>query len=110
MKYIDLQKVSRHVTVDRQTRISIIEKTVGWGKALVEAPDKKGRDCTALLTSTGVIAILEPDGTMVTAWIASVKQAQAVYKRATGSYEMPKELWKMVNYNNNTELWHKMAA
>ena len=92
MKYIDLQKVSRHVTVDRQTRISIIEKTVGWGKALVEAPDKKGRDCTALLTSTGVIAILEPD------------------KRATGNYEMPKELWKMVNYNNNTELWHKMAA
>ena len=107
---IDTTKFSVHVMIDRQTRIEVIEKTVGWGDTFVEAPDEKGRDCTAILTTTGVIAILAADGTMITAWIASVRQAMAVYARATGTTKLPPKMWRMVNYNNNTEVWQKMAA
>ena len=110
MKPIDLTVVSHHVEVDRQARFDIIKKTVGFGSPVVEAPDKKGRDCTATLTDTGVIVIIDPYGMIVTAWIASVKQAQAVYGRATGSLKMPRQLWNTVNYNNNTELWRKKIA
>ena len=110
MKPIDLTVVSNHVVADRQVRFDIINKTVGFGNPVVEAPDKKGRDCTATLTDTGVIVIIDPHGEIVTAWIASVKQAQAVYGRATGSLKMPKQLWNIVNYNNNTELWRQKIA
>jgi len=110
MKILDTTILSAHVIVDRSTRIDLIEKTVGWGNPIVEAPDKKGRDCTAILTTTGVIAILDPDGMIVTAWIASVKQAIAVYARATGNPVLPRRLWQVVNYNNDTTEWRKMAA
>ena len=110
MKTIDTTNVSAHVIVDRQVRIDIIEKAVGWGESFVEAPDRKGRDCTAILTTTGVIAIITNEGMMVTAWVASVKQAVSVYERATGSTKLPKKIWNVVNYNNNTEAWKKMVA
>ena len=110
MKAIDLTAVSYHVIADRQTRFNIINKTVGFGNPVVETTDKKGTDCTTTLTDTGVIVIIDSHGIIVTAWIASVKQALAVYSRATGTTKMPKQLWNMVNYNNNTELWQKVAA
>lgn len=110
MKKIDTTKFSFHVMVDRQTRINIIEKTIGWGDTFVEAPDEKGKNCTAILTTTGVIAIMASDGMLITAWIASVKQAMAVYARATGTTKLPKKIWNVVNYNNNTEAWQKIVA
>lgn len=110
MKTVDLSNVSAHVVIDRQVRFNIIENTVGWGTPLVEAPDKKEQDATATLTSTGVIIIMSNDGMIITAWIASVRQAVAVYARATGNTKLPRQLWNMVNYNNNTEVWNKIAA
>ena len=110
MKIIDLTAVSEHVIVDRQDRFNLINKTVGFGLPVVEAEDKKEQGCTATLTSTGVIVIIDPYGIIVTAWIASVRQAIAVYARATGSAKLPRNLWNIVNYNNNTETWHRIAA
>ena len=110
MTSIDLTKLSAHVMVDRKVRIEIIEKTVGFGTPIVETPDNKNTDCTTVLTSTGVIVIVAPDGMIVTTWIANVAQAISVYKRATNGKNLPKQLWKMIHYNNNTETWHKMVA
>ena len=110
MKPIDLTVTSYHVDIERQQRFDIINKTVGFGVPVVEGPDRKGRDCTATLTTTGVIVIIDPHGVIVTAWVASVRQAIDVYRSATGSDKLPKNLWNMVNYNNNTALWQKMAA
>jgi len=110
MKELDLTNVSAHVILDRKTRIDIIEKTVGFGKPFVEAEDLKGRDATATLTTTGVIVIRDLNNMIITAWIASVPQAISVYRRATGKKNLPANLWNMVNYNNNTELWQKKVA
>ncbi len=109
-KQIDLTNMSAHVIVDRQARINNIENSIGWGTEIITAPDKKERDATATLTSTGVIIIRSLDGMIITAWIASVKQAQAVWGRATGSIKLPHWLWNVVNYNNNTEYWKNLVA
>lgn len=109
-KHIDLTRMSAHVIIDRKTRIDLIEKTIGWGTEVVTAPDKKEKDATATLTSTGVIIIRSLDGMIITTWIASVPQAVSVWIRAKGNNRLPKWLWNVVNYNNNTEVWQKMAA
>ena len=109
-KHIDLTNMSAHVIVDRQARINNIENSIGWGTEIITAPDKKERDATATLTSTGVIIIRSLDGMIITAWIASVAQAQAVWGRAKGTARLPRWLWNVVNYNNNTEYWKNLVA
>ena len=110
-KKIDFTKMSAHVIVDREARINMIERTIGWGTEIITAPDKKGRDATATLTSTGVIIIRSFDGMIITAWVASVPQALAVWIRGTGNNHLPSWLWNVVNYNNNTDYWkNKVAA
>lgn len=109
-KKIKILYKSNHVVVDRAARIAIIEKCCGWGKQIVSAPDKMGKDVNAILTTTGVIIIKSFDGMMITAWIASVPQAIAVWKRAKGNTPFPSWLWSRVNYNNNTEWWRNAIA
>ena len=111
MKSFDLCMISDHVDKDRRARFSMIEKTIGFGSPIVETGDKKpDGDCTRTLTDTGVILVIDPYGIIVTAFIASVKQASRLYKQATGDRKLPQNLFNMVNYNNNTEYWKKMAA
>ena len=104
-KKVDLTRMSAHVIVDREARISMIERTIGWGTEIITAPDKKERDATATLTSTGVIIIRSLDGMIITAWVASVPQAVSVWIRGTGNNHLPSWLWnldflKKICYNN----------
>ena len=109
-KRIDLTRMSAHIIVDREARISMIERTIGWGTEIITAPDKKERDATATLTSTGVIIIRSLDGMIITAWIASVPQAVSVWIRGAGNNHLPSWLWNVVNYNNNTDYWRNKVA
>jgi hypothetical protein len=109
-KHIDLTCMSAHVIIDRADRVRHIENSVGWGTKIVEVPDKKNETATATLTSTGVMVITGLDGLMITAWIANVSQAVAVWKTAKGDRPMPRWLWNVVNYNNNTDYWKNLVA
>lgn len=110
MTPIDLTKMSSHFINDRKGRINLIEKTIGWGEPIVEVEDHKGRDATTILTTSGVLVVRDLDNMIITAWIASERQAMAVYRKATGKREMPKDLFWTVQYNNNSTLWQKKAA
>lgn len=109
-KKIDLTRMSAHVIIDREARINMIENTIGWGTEVITAPDKKQRDATATLTSTGVIVIRGLDGMIITAWVASVPQAISVWIRGKGNNHLPSWLWNVVNYNNNTPYWKNLVA
>lgn len=109
-KKIDLTNMSAHVIVDRKTRIDLIERTIGWGTIVVEAPDYAHDGVIKALTSTGVIIIKTSEDFIITTWVADVKQAIRVWKDAKGNKPLPQWLWARVNYNNNTEAWHTMAA
>ena len=110
MKTFDLSCMSHHAEVDREIRINIIKKTVGFGKPIAEAPNKADPTSTVILTDTGVIVVLNKFGIIITTWIADVRQASAIYRQYSNGQKMPRQLWAIVNYNNNTETWHKMAA
>ena len=107
---IDTTNLSAHVIVDRKMRIDLIENTIGWGDTIATIPDKHNTGTFATLTSTGVMIISTEEGFILTAWVANVKQAVAIWKTANGEKPMPRWLWKMIHYNNNTETWQKMAA
>lgn len=110
MRQLDLTRMTAHAIVDREMRFKVIENTVGWGNPVVETPDRDGKDATATLTDTGVMIIRDMENTIITAWVANVRQAQAVWGRATGNSRMPCKLWNMVNYNNNTTYWQNLVA
>ena len=102
--------MSAHVTVDRADRIRNIENSVGWGTIVVKAPDRNSENVNRVLTSTGVLIVQAEDGFMITAWVASVRQAVAVWKKAKGDKPLPKWLWNVINYNNNTDYWKQVIA
>ena len=93
-------KESNHVILDRPIRYARIQKTIGIGKPVAIAPDRKHKDCFNVLTNTGVCIIQGYDGTMVTLWVASMNQATDIYKRTTGRCELPQKLYDAVKYNN----------
>ena len=110
MPTIDLTNISAHALIDRKYRIDWIERTIGFGKPCAKMPNRLDPTSSIVLTDTGVIVVLSETGMIITTWIADVKQANRVYKYHTNGKMMPQNLWRIVNYNNNTETWHKMAA
>lgn len=109
-KRIDLTKMSAHVIIDRADRINYIEKTVGWGTVVVEAPNRGHEGTRKALTSTGVMVIFGEDNFIITAWIADVNQALWTWIEGKHNNHMPKWLWNVVNYNNNTAYWRNKVA
>ena len=109
-KIIDLTMMSYHATVERAHRVSNIENSIGWGEIVAEAPDRNDANVRRALTSTGVLLVLGENDFIITAWIANVGQAAAVWKKANNGARMPRQLWNMVNYNNNTTYWQNLVA
>ena len=111
MRTFDINTISDHADKDRKARFEMIAKTIGFGTPIAEATDKKENgDCVRTLTDTGVLVVIDPYGVIVTAWVASIKQACRIYKEATNNTRMPKKLWNIINYNNNTAEWKKVIA
>lgn len=105
----DPTNLTAHAVIERINRIEFIEETIGFGNPIFTCKkdrDKYG-DAIATLTDTGVIIIQEEvTETIITTYIATVKQAYTLYYLATGTTKMPKALWTRINYNNNTE-WYR---
>ena len=93
-------KESRHVILDRPIRCERIKKTIGIGKPIAIAPDRKHKDCFNILTDTGVCIIKGFDGTIITLWVASMNQAIDIYRRTTGRKDLPQKIYEIVKDNN----------
>ena len=103
---------SRHVILDRPIRYARIQKTIGMGKPIAIAPDRKHRDCFNILTDTGVCVIKSFDGTIVTLWVATLAQAIDIYQRTTGSNKLPQKIYETVKSNNTgaRKKYYQIAA
>ena len=113
MEEIRLGLITSHFINDHKARMNFIEKSVGVGNPVYTAPDRKGRDCYNILTDTGVMVVKAFDGTVITMWIASVRQADNIYKSATGDKKFSKsnpDLFWRIQYNNNTQVWQTKVA
>ena len=109
---IDPNNISFHVFQDGMNRYSFIRNSIGFGEPIVVlTEDKKvGGNATTTLTSTGVVVIRNAHNTIITTYIANMKQAKTIYFKATKNTMMPRSLWLAINYNNNTKEWKKVAA
>ncbi len=95
--------MTAHLTLDRKERLDRIERTIGIGKPVAIASDRKHQDCFNILTDTGVMIIQTYDKTIVTLWVARLSQAIDVYKRTTGSSRLPQKLFETIQRNNTPE-------
>jgi len=94
---------TRHVEIDRKVRRERIENTIGIGKPVAIAPDRKHGDCFNILTDTGVMIIQTYDKRVISLWVANLSQAIDVYKRTTGSAKLPQKIFETVKRNNTPE-------
>lgn len=95
--------MTNHARHDRRNRFDYILDTVGLGTEIVaevKRLDDKNRVAYSRLTDSGIIVIVSADHkTVVTAYIATIEQASAIYRTARGCSIMPNSLYKRIKAN-----------
>ena len=90
-------KMSIHAREDRTDRLTYIAMTVGFGAVVAERVTETTREC---LTDTGVLIIkAREEEFMITAYIADMDKAFAVYCNAKNCGRMPTYLHQRVLKN-----------
>lgn len=101
-------KTSYHFSVERAKRLDYIDKTVGFGKPIAETIFKSptsAKPSRSILTSTGVIICQNIDsGKIITAHLASVKQACAIWYKCHNGADIP------AKYMQNFRIAEKFAT
>ena len=90
-------KFSNHLRNDRADRINFILNTVGFGKIVkMVSAARNNRPAWRCITNTGVIVVTdESKTTILTMWIASLKQLEKIYCDEV----IPETLYKRVKAN-----------
>lgn len=97
MKGMNDMKFSNHLRNDRADRINFILNTVGFGKIVkIVSAARNNRPAWRGITNTGVMVVIdESKSTILTMWIASVKQLEKIYCEEV----IPEALYKRVKAN-----------
>ena len=82
-------KISYHYSVERKDRINFIQKKVGFGEDIAttiflsnKRAEKTSMPSKSILTNTGIIKIVSADdGVLITAYIATISEATAIYRK-----------------------------
>lgn len=76
--------VTAHARIDRIDRITFIAEHVGWGKEVLRVNARYDpNNIVLILTSTGVVLVKERHtDTLITAYVATVRRADAFYWQA----------------------------
>ena len=98
-------KLTFHAEIERKERIDYIKKYIGFGEDLAvtiyKSPNRK-RDTPSktVLTDTGIIKIYAIDtGELITAYIATVSEGAAIYRKAYNVSRCPDWFMDVLNYN-----------
>ena len=95
-------KMSEHATNDRIERLAYIATEIGIGEPVVSYLDETTYRL-AILTDTGVVVIKDSyTEELVTAYVASLDRACAMWHRVHGTTQMPNSLYNQVIRNRNT--------
>lgn len=76
--------VTAHSRIDRIDRITFIAEHIGWGKEVLRVNARYDpNNIVLILTSTGVVLVKERHtDTLITAYVATVRRADAFYWQA----------------------------
>lgn len=82
-----MYRVSTHLSEDRFERIMYIMENLGIGEEVCQSPCIGRIDRYAVLTSTGVVLILNDESLVITAYVPTMKEAVAVWKTSHPTHE-----------------------
>lgn len=74
-----VKRVSNHVAHDRMDRVLLIAQKIGWGEVVLEMPDHDFIDRFISLTTTGILLVKGANGTLITAYPASIDLVKVMY-------------------------------
>ena len=94
-------KMSEHATNDRIERLTYIATEIGIGEPILSYEEEECR--TISLTDTGIVIIQDSyTKVLITAYVASIDRACAMWHRVHGITQMPNSLYNQVIRNRNT--------
>lgn len=88
-----------HAREERINRLNALIDCLGVGEVVLSAPDKLHTDSVRCITSTGIMVIKGIDGTIITAYMATIDQATAMFSQM-GFSKIPHTLYRTIVYNN----------
>ena len=89
-----------HAREERFDRLSALIDYLGVGEIVLEVPDKYYTNSISCLTSTGIIIVKSSvNGVMITGYMASIRQATAMFY-TVGISRIPRTLYQTINRNN----------
>lgn len=87
-------KFSRHLTVDRQERLEVMESIIGFGYIVEEVVSPRDNRLM-LFSNTGLVAVLGRDKqTIITMFVIKYQKATALFKGA-----IPNNIYHAIQYN-----------
>lgn len=94
-----MYKLSTHASVERLERLYYLNMEIGIGNEVCSIPGSRiGRK--EVLTDTGIILILGDNDIVITAYIATINKAVAIWRIAYGDNAIiPRSLYKRIISN-----------
>ena len=100
-----MYKISKHASEERLERFCYLMETLGIGEEVCVSNARTDARKT-VLTSTGIVLVLAEDGCVITAYIATMKEAVFIWHHSErSSSKMPTWLYNRVL--NNKKYWRE---
>lgn len=102
-------KLTYHFEIERKDRIDFIKQYIGFGNDIAttiflseERAKTRSTPSRTILTDTGIIKIIAIDtGELITAYIATVQEGTAIYRKCYNVSRCPSWFLDVLNYNKN---------
>lgn len=94
-----LFKLSEHASREREERLLYIAMNVGLGEQVVCRVASQKSNRQEALTDSGVILILNNEDKVITAYIATIDKATAIWRTAHGNSRMIESLYTRIISN-----------
>lgn len=91
--------MTRHARYERRDRFNYIVDNIGIGEPLCIAPSKNP-NAVSILTDTGIVIIKRnADNAIITAYIATMSEATAIYYQSGMTTPLPQRVKKNIKRN-----------
>lgn len=94
-----LFKLSEHASREREERLMYILLNVGIGERIICRTAGQKADRQEALTDSGIVLILNNDDKVITAYIATIDKATAIWRTAYGNKHMTEKLYEQIMNN-----------
>lgn len=103
-----MYKLNPHASRDRLERMMFLSMEIGLGDEICHLTREKD-NYKEVLTSTGLILIIDEFNYLITAYVANLDKAFAIWRNVKGSAKMPNALYKKIirnkeNYSISQEI------